>query len=241
MANSTACRSCTGRVGRRRAKRWLKEGLPPDANEHEFFNAVPMWAGVHLIEGLFPAFEEETIEETSEYRIFRATDGVVQQAWKHKSCIPRFTDFTLKEAKDWPEYKKRLQPVPERIPADLDQQIARAESSGLPIFVGTYSLMGWIRNWMGVENMSYLFADDRDCYANMVMTLADLTCWALDRILPRMHTTPEAGFGWEDICGRSGPLVSPEVFRQCVAPGYRRVRASLSSTASNCSASIRTA
>ena len=39
-------------------------------------------------------------------------------------------------------------------------------------------MMGWIRNWMGVENMSYLCTDDRDVYADMVMTLADLTCWA---------------------------------------------------------------
>jgi uroporphyrinogen-III decarboxylase len=87
--------------------------------------------------------------------------------------------------------------------------------------------MGWIRNWMGVENMSYLMHDDPDVYAEMVMTLADLTCWSLDQILPRIEV--DFGFGWEDICGRSGPLVSPDIFRRCVAPGYRKIREKLES------------
>ena len=88
-------------------------------------------------------------------------------------------------------------------------------------------MMGWIRNWMGVENMSYLMYDDPDCYADMVDTLAELTCWSLDQILPKMRdmgVMPDLGFGWEDICGKTGPLVSPVIFERCVASGYRKIR-----------------
>jgi uroporphyrinogen decarboxylase len=56
------------------------------------------------------------------------------------------------------------------------------------------------------------------------MTLADLTCWNIDQVMPRMKTTPDLGLGWEDICGKSGPLVSPSTFDRCVAPGYRKIR-----------------
>lgn len=210
-------------------ERWIAEGMPADANEREFFNASPHWGWVGVNLGLLPEFEEETMEETAEYRIFRAKDGVVQQAWKTKSCIPHFIDFTLKDARGWPEYKRRLQPDPARIPANLDQQIANAESCGLPIAIGTASMMGWIRNWMGVQNMSYLMYDDPDVYADMVSTLADLTCWAIDVICPKMKQKPDMGFGWEDICGKSGPLVSPAIFDQCVAPGYRKIRDKLES------------
>lgn len=190
---------------------------------------MPNWScpGGNL--NLYPAFEEETIEETDEYRIFRAGDGVIQQDWKHQSCIPHYIDFTLKTAADWPEYKKRLQPDPARIPANIEQQIDNCEKSGLPILVQTASMMGWIRNWMGVENMSYLMYDDPDCYADMVNTLADLTCWYLDQVLPRMKSTPDLGFGWEDICGKTGPLVSPVIFDRCVAQGYRKMRDKLDS------------
>ena len=205
-------------------ERWINEGMSPDADEHKYFNAVPHWVSVGVNLDLFPAFEEETIEETEEYRIFKDSSGVIQQDWKHKSCIPHYIDFTLKTAKEWEGYKKRLQPDPGRIPEDLDRQIQDAEGSCFPIAIGTTSMMGWIRNWMGVINMSYLMYDSRDVYANMVDTLAELTCWGIDQVVPKMSTKPDMGFGWEDICGKSGPLVSPKIFEKCVAPGYSKVR-----------------
>ena len=207
--------------------RWIAEGLPEDMDEHEYFRTVPWQASVGVELGLKPAFEEEVLQETAEYRVFRDSAGVVQKDWKHRSCIPQFLDHTLKTAQDWPEYKRRLQPDAARVPADLDERIARVEGSHLPVGVHTGSLMGWIRNWMGVENMSYLMYDAPDCYADMVDTLAELVCWGIDQVVPRMHTTPDWGFGWEDICGKAGPLVSPAVFERGVAPGYRKVRAKL--------------
>jgi len=173
---------------------------------------------------LYPCFEEKTIEEIEEYRIFRDNEGVVQQDWKHKSCIPHYIDFTLKTAGDWDQYKKRLQPDPGRIPEDLDKRIQDAEDSGLPIVINTASMMGWIRNWMGVVNMSYLMYDNQDVYADMVDTISDLVCWSIDQIIPKMKTRPDAGWGWEDICGKAGPLVSPQIFEKCVATGYRKIR-----------------
>lgn len=205
-------------------ERWISEGMADRVDEHEYFNASPMWVGVGVNLDLFPAFEDETLEETDEYRIFRDHTGVVQKDWKHRSCIPHYIDFTLKEAKDWDEYKKRLQPDPGRVPSDLDKTIASAEESDLPICISTASMMGCIRNWMGVENMSYLMYDAQDVYADMVDTLAELTCWGIDRVVPRMKVKPDMGFGWEDICGKSGPLVSPEIFTKCVAPGYLKIR-----------------
>ena len=208
-------------------ERWAKEGMPLDCDERQFLNAVPHWAGMEVNVNLFPRFEEEVIEETEEYRIFRDDVGVIKKDWKHRSCIPQHTDWTLKEAKDWDEYKKRLQPDPARIPDNLDAQIVAMEASGSAIVVASGSMMGWIRNWMGVENMCYLMYDARDVYADMVNTLADLACWGLDQVLPRMKSTPDMGHCWEDICGKSGPLVSPDIFDECVAPGYRKIRSKL--------------
>ena len=211
-------------------ERWYQEGYPKDCNPHEYFNAVPHWASLGANLFLFPAFEEETLEETEDYRIFRAGDGVIQQDWKNSSCIPHYIDFTLKEAKDWPEFKERLQPNPARIPENLEQSIRDVDNSGLPIAIRTASMMGWIRNWMGVVNMSYLMYDNPEVYSDMVKTLADLTCWSLDEILPKakkIGLVPDMGFGWEDICGKTGPLVSPFIFDQYVAQGYRQIRDTL--------------
>ncbi len=218
-------------------RRWTEEGYDWDCDALQFFGADFYWSPAYCYlsvfpsfdMGLYPAFEKDVLEETDEFTVYRDETGVIQKAWKKESCIPHFMDFTLKSAKEWDLYKARLQPDPARIPDDLDKRIANVQSSGNPIIIGTGSLMGWIRNWMGVENMSYLACEDPDCYADMVNTIADLVCWQLDKIISRMSTPPDMGFGWEDICGKTGPLVSPTIFRMCVAPGYEKIRAKLES------------
>lgn len=203
-------------------ERWHAEGLPRGCDVRQFLGATPHWAFINADFGLYPCFEERVLEETADHRVVMGKDGVVFKAGKSQSSIPHYIDFTFKSAADWDEYKKRLQPHPGRLPENLDEQIKKAVDSGLAICLDTGSLMGWIRNWMGVENMSYLMSDDPDVYADMVMTIADLVCWGIDQVLPKVKV--DFGFGWEDICGKSGPFVSPALFGQCVAPGYRKIR-----------------
>ncbi|NIA06093.1 MAG: hypothetical protein GWP14_00390 [Actinobacteria bacterium] len=207
--------------------RWISEGMPENVDDHTYFQATPHCAwisGSDKAVHLYPPFEEEVLEDTKEYRIYKDECGVTKKEWKHKSSPPHCIDFTLKTGNDWSEFKKRLQPCPERIPPDLAERIERAQNSGLPLALHTGSMMGWIRDWMGVENMSYLMYDDPEVYSDMMSTLSYLVCWYIDQVAPKMRTKLDMGFGWEDICGKSGPLVSPAIFKKHVAPGYRKIR-----------------
>ena len=205
--------------------RWVEEGMPDDAEEWRFFGVSPHLATVDCASKLFPTFEREVIEETGEYVIVRQDDGVVAKDWKHKSCIPHFVDFLLKGRAEWPEYQKRLQPDPARIPEDLDAQAAAAHASGAPVAMNVGSMIGWIRDWMGVENLAYLCYDDRDLLSEMVDTITNLQCWCIEQVLARHEI--DVACGWEDICFRNGPLVSPDIFRECALPGYEKVSAKL--------------
>jgi hypothetical protein len=213
-------------------ERWITEGLPADIHVRDYLGAHPLWSSLisgaswqgvgtnndDVNIGLFPPFEEEIQEETAEYRVVRGNDGVMRRELKQHSGIPQSLGFSLHTRKDWDQYKRRLQPDPARIAVDIDQRLKDKEQSGLPICFPAGSLMGWIRNWMGLENMIYLIFDDRDVFTEMVMTIADLICWVADQILPRIKA--DLAHSWEDICGRAGPLISPEIFACCVAPGY---------------------
>ena len=202
--------------------RWRAEGLPGTVDDaHAFLGTDPLPLPVPVENGLFPRFEEETLEETAAYRIFRQSDGVVAQHWKDRSCIPRFVDFLLKDRSGWRRYQERLQPDPGRLPRDLDATIERLKASGQPLAISTGSLVGWIRDWMGVVNFAYLQQDDPALLGEMIDTLADISCWCLDQVLPRVRV--EFGGGWEDICGRNGPLISPALFRKYAVPAYRRI------------------
>ena len=210
---------------------WIKEGFPSDQGVFPFLEALPPWlplVGFRRDEdadpwlgtgssdddvnlGLFPTFEKEIFEETEEYKVFRGPDGVIAKAWKHRSSIPQSIGYTLENARGWDEYKKRLQPDPARIAPDLEERLRWKAESEFPLCFPAASLMGWIRNWMGVENMSYLMYDDPDVYADMVMTLADLVCWGIDQVLPKVKVA--LAHTWEDICGSTGPLISPRDLR----------------------------
>ncbi len=202
-------------------RRWEREGIPPGTSQHEFFNAVPQSHGAGVNVGLYPAFEEETLEETAEYRVFRQSDGVIAKHWKNRSSIPHFIDYTLKDRASWEEYKKRLQPDPGRIPENYDKWIEDAKQAEAPVTAGAASMAGWVRNWMGVENMSYMAYDDRELFMEMADTIADLVVWGLEQTLPRVNV--DMAWGWEDICFRTGPLVSPEIFKDVAVPAYRKI------------------
>jgi hypothetical protein len=207
------------------AERWAREGLARDADRHAYFGSEPMPRGLPVNQWLYPGFPEEVLEETAEYRIIRGSDGVTAKWWNSKSSLPYHVDHLLKGRADWPEFKKRLQPDPARIPVDLDKHIASVQSYGGAISINCAALGGWIRDWMGVENLGYLQGDDPDLLFEMCDTIADLTCWTLDQILPKIKV--DLGWGWEDICGRSGPLISPWAWEQCVVPAYKKISAKL--------------
>jgi uroporphyrinogen decarboxylase len=203
-------------------KEWEEQGLEPGQNRHEYFNAGGLPWGVPVNLNLYPAFPTQTIEETPEYRIIQQGDGVIAKHWKDRSCIPQYLDFILTNRQAWEEqYKEKLQPNPARIASDFDAIAERMNASNRPLSVGTGSLVGWLRDWMGVVNFSYLQFDDPELLAEMVDTISDLVCWSLDIVLPKVQV--DMGWGWEDICGSSGPLISPEIFNAYVVPGYRKI------------------
>ena len=210
--------------------RWRNEGLPEGMPVREFLGIPQFVMGANANLKLFPAFEEELIEDRGDSRIYRDGNGVTCQSWKHQSSIPHYLDYLLKTPEDWEKhYKWRLQPDPARIgtPEEFATMLKEAEEHGktMPLVYSTASLMGWARCWLGPENLAYFMYDYPDTFRDMVETISDLVCWGADQVLP--HIKVDMALGWEDICGRCGPFVSPDLFRKYVAPGYRKIRAKL--------------
>lgn len=208
-------------------ERWETEGMPVGADPHVELGTIRFWINLEVDLGLRPVFPQRCLEETPEYTVRQYPDGTIQKSWKHSSSIPQYVDHALKDARDWPDFKRRLQPDPCRIPPDLGEQAKALVAADDLLLIDCGSLMGWIRNWMGLEAMSYLLFDDPEVYEDMVATIADLVCWGIDQTIPRLPVPPDAGILWEDMCGKNGPLISPAIVRARVAPHYRRIRRKL--------------
>lgn len=211
-------------------RRWESEGLPKDANPLEYFGMDfdPFaWKIPHP--ELFPPvpdFGTTALEETEDYRIERRPDGEVVRVLKNvpPPAMPQWISYPLQTLADWPEYKRRLDPdTPQRLPADFPQMVEgeyRNRDYPLGMWVGgTY---GYLRNWWGVENLSMLLFDNPALIEEMIETLTHLALGLLDRVLSTGVELDWVMF-WEDLAYKSGPLISPAMFRKFCLPFYHQV------------------
>ncbi|NQU09919.1 hypothetical protein HQ590_03945, partial [bacterium] len=101
---------------------------------------------------------------------------------------------------------------------ELGEELRRAD---VPVGIGIGSYFGWPRNWIGFENIGLMVYDDRPLVEEIVETLATLFCSQLGLALREVSVDFAAG--WEDICFRNGPIISPQMFGEIVIPQLKRV------------------
>ena len=200
---------------------------------------------------LLPPFERKVLEVMPDgMRKEVNGDGVVILQKDDATGIPTEIDHLFKGRKEWDElFKPRMLPDekrifrPEPVIGDLQRgdqadgrparrfrdhineivaEVQRTDRDR-PIGLMCGSLYGRIRDIVGMVNLSYLQADDPDLFDEMIVTFADLCYWATEKALETYSDNWDFGHFWEDICFRSGPLVSPRVFKQKVGPQYRRI------------------
>lgn len=176
--------------------------------------------------GLLPMFEEVVLEERGEVQIVQDRDGAICEQLRPElgASIPRYLRYAIQTRADWEKMRdERLNPDhPERLPRYLDALAGRLRDADYPIIVRLGSLYGWIRNWMGVENLSLTLYDDRPWVEEMMEHLTRLTLAVLERLAGRGFVIDRADW-WEDMCYRSGSLISPRMFAQLMVPRYRRI------------------
>ncbi|MEZ4660973.1 MAG: uroporphyrinogen decarboxylase family protein [Caldilineaceae bacterium] len=216
---------------------WYTQGLPrrikyryDKSNHVDYFgmdcglDAVARSAEMRI--GLSPYFRPKVLEDRGDHEIFQQTDGVRVLRRKFLGSIPQHQAHLLTDRASWQKhYKPRLDPDdPRRLPKDWAERVQRwkepdrAEIVALP----GGSLYGWIRNWMGVENVSLLLYDDPAWFEEMVETVADCIIGALAQALASGVQFDGCGM-WEDMAYRGGPLISPKHFKQFLVPHYRRI------------------
>ena len=175
--------------------------------------------------GLSPGFEYQVIEDRGDQEVIRDGEGVLQLRHKKMGSIPVQMGHLLTDRASWEEhFLPRLNPdTPGRMPTN--EQLATlgdADAFTAPRVTGCGSLYGWIRNWMGVENVSYLVYDDPALFEEMVETITVLNETLYTRAFEAGARFDCATF-WEDMCYNAGPLLTPSIFNRVLVPRYRRI------------------
>lgn len=184
-----------------------------------------------------PGFTSEVVRELPDgSKHILNWHGVIQLHRPDTDGIPAEIDHLFKGRKEWEEfYKPRLQFSPERITNELvrvneqsvpfgdgGRDFLRGDTREYPYGLYCGSLYGFIRNFIGVENLCYLAVDDEDLLTEVIDTIGDLAYQCVEAAL---KTGAKFDFGhfWEDICYKNGPLVNPAMFAEKVGPHYRRI------------------
>jgi hypothetical protein len=186
---------------------------------------------------LFPTFRSRVLERMPDgsRRVVDANGAIILKKTGVTS-IPKEIDHLLKGRAEWEKYyKPRLRWSRQRltkahvrlISETIDfgkggREALLASKREYPLGISCGSLLGYIRNWLGVVGLSYLTADDEALLDEMIETVGQLTYRCVQEVLA---TGVKFDFGhyWEDICFKTGPLVNPKLFHEKVGPQYKRI------------------
>ncbi|MHC1694647.1 MAG: uroporphyrinogen decarboxylase family protein [Eubacteriales bacterium] len=187
-------------------------------------------AAIGANNGLIPGFEYKELEHTSDgFVIYQNHVGLIEKAKKGIVSIPASIGTLLKDRQAWEElYLPRLKLSGDgcrRVPTPEELAGAKAHFDTItdrPVGVHAGSLYGSIRDMLGVEELSYLAADDFDLYVEIIEKISEI-CYDNMRYIFESGIKFDFMHYWEDICFKNGPLVSPAIFKEYVAPGYKRL------------------
>jgi uroporphyrinogen decarboxylase len=186
---------------------------------------------------LDPALERRIVEQRPDgSRVVMNEDGVYIIEKTGIVSIPTEVDHLLKGRKEWEEiYKPRLQFDMGRIQngtAVVDGHSIQFDKGGREMLFrqdgghphGLYcgSLIGVMRDWLGLVNMCYLIADDESLFDEIAETVCELSYQGTKAVLETGVQFDFAHF-WEDVCYKGGPLINPRFFAKKFGPKYKRM------------------
>ena len=233
-------------------EKWYKQGhLTLEESDKDWSDATPIdrsigdklgfdfnWYNTFSPDtGLRPVFEKKVLQTYPDgsRKVINA-GGVIELEKEGVSSIPSGIDYLLKDRKSWEEhYLPKLQFSQDRVykcQVNIGRKYVPFINEGVEYLknpdreenVGLYcgSLFGQIRNWLGVEGLSYLYIDDEKLFDEIIDTVGELS-FKIARTALSTGAKFDFGHFWEDICFKNGPLVNPSVFDQKVGPHYKRI------------------
>ena len=218
--------------------RWLAEGHLPEQMRQADDGVIPD----HLVEvycgceqrrsvdpriGAGPTRPIEMVEERNDGTIvYRDGLGTLTHELKEGiRTIPHYLEFPIKDRCSWQRFKDEFLRLDDDWRPYTDEEIEamarQLRHSDEPVGIHFGSFIGWIRNWVGFENLAYMVYDDTALVEEMVVHLTQLKLKYLPPLLDKI--TFDFAAGWEDICYNSGPLLSPKTFRELILPHMKPV------------------
>ena len=174
---------------------------------------------------LNPRFEQKVLEVLPDGSQRVVTkNGVIERIKPGVVSIPSEDDYLLKDREAFETlFKPKMKFSPDRLNREaVIKRFNELHACDIPEGVSVGSDMGEIRAITTVMGMSYLmYDDDEDLFADIVDTYAEMQYQCVEAIL-NLGLSFDYAHYWEDICFKSGPLLSPQIFDELCAKHYKK-------------------
>ena len=213
--------------------KWKSQGhITDDTNLSELFmyedRGYAWLGGAGGCEAAFsPFFETVILEDRGEHELVQDHAGrhVLFFKGRRNGFMPEYVDHPVKDMKTWEENCKwRMNPdSPERY-ANLEKNIQNTIQRANEGFVVQQCVVGgymYLRSLIGPEDLLYKFYDDPELIHDCMKTWLKLA----DRVFSehQKYVTFDEIIFDEDICYKSGSLISPDMMREFLLPYYQQL------------------
>jgi uroporphyrinogen decarboxylase len=198
--------------------------LPRDGDVHTYFGFDPGLVCLPVNSVLQPPFERKVIEEEKGHVIYQDEYGVTKKMNKTAPSRPQYLRWPAQDRQGFEALKQRLVPsLKDRVPPAWKELIKGYAHRDHPLTLGGYpcGFYGMLRFLMGEERLLLNFYDDPSLVRDFMNTLADFWIELWEQAL--LEIKVDCVNFWEDMAYRSGPIISPEMFKEFMLPPYQRV------------------
>lgn len=173
---------------------------------------------------LSPNFGNKEVEVRETTRVLMNEDGLLAEVPKDgHDTIPHYLQSSIRTPDDWKKVKaERFHRDDPARKIDIEAfKRAHPFDRDYPLGVWVGSMIGKVRDMLTFEGLIYAIYDYPDMVEDIVETACVLVEDSLDQLLP--HFNFDFAAGWEDICYKAGPIVSPKWFHRVITPCYSRI------------------
>jgi uroporphyrinogen decarboxylase len=182
---------------------------------------------------MMPPFESKVLERDERYEVLQDGDGRVRKALRTgtvsggRMCMDQFLRFAVQTPADFAALKQRYAAdLPARYPAYWRELLLPGWKQHEHVLIlGRNCAAGgfyWrARDWMGTEGVSYAWYDEPKMMHAMMEFYADFTMEVAKPLFKEI--APDYFIFAEDFAMKTGPLLSPAVFKEFIFPHLRRI------------------
>ncbi|MBT9145873.1 MAG: Uroporphyrinogen decarboxylase [candidate division WS2 bacterium] len=207
---------------------WLTQGASREEVELVAFD----WDYVSTVEcggntGIISAKKPFILEDTQEYTIRINEFGKREKLIKKSASIFHPLEYPVRNMDDWINIKPKFEYYEERFDWNKVETARNKQKKGVLSIANIPGGFDLPRILMGEEGVCFCYYDQPELMKDILETVAETAFRVLDRVSDKLVI--DVLHIHEDMAGKSGPLIGPDLVIKYIKPYYRKIWDMLSS------------